>query len=204
MNPQSTIKNILCERCASWDFDHVFKGDPDFVPPGPFQDPSNRWTWDRRPLLEVRENDDCKLCQFIYQHLLTGSWETQSEKQSCELYLDYRKDWLGTWYHHQEKETVTTLSVRLLDGWDPEKGGTPLQCLKRLSLQCFHFNSNHYSQQLPNMLAGRRIDTQIDFNLVQRWIKMCNAHGPACSKQTLFGRKVSHIRLIDIDRRRLI
>jgi hypothetical protein len=51
--------------------------------------------------LEVREEDDCKLCQFIYQHLLIGSWETQSEKQSCELYLDYRKDWLGTWYHHQ-------------------------------------------------------------------------------------------------------
>ncbi|KAH8760097.1 heterokaryon incompatibility protein-domain-containing protein, partial [Hyaloscypha sp. PMI_1271] len=53
-------------------------------------------------------------------------------------------------------------------------------------------------------LAGRRIDTQIDFNLVQRWIKVCSAHGPACSKQTFFGRKVSHIRLIDIDRRRLV
>ncbi|KAE9381107.1 HET-domain-containing protein, partial [Stipitochalara longipes BDJ] len=55
------------------------------------------------------------------------------------------------------------------------------------------------------MLAVRRIGSQIDFDLVQHWIKSCNAHGEACSKQIKVGQRVSsRIRLVDVKRKRLV
>ena len=213
MASYSFNKSELCEQCASWDFDHLFKGDVDNAHlVGPLRDEGSKRTWDRRTLDAVRRNVDCRLCQFIYQLVITSSaWTEASEdgrKSSNAFILNYQKEefcsLLPSDQSYGGKEKITTLALELQDTWNRQESSPTLSYLNYPHLQCYQFRGDQNGQQSQQMLAVRRLKTQIDFELVQQWVKSCNAHGQACMKQTSFERKPAALRLIDIKGRSLV
>lgn len=214
MSSESVSKSQLCGRCASWDLGHLFRGDAnDAHMVGPFtspRSPRSQRTWDLRALNSVQHNFTCKLCQFIYGLVITSSAWTEARRinPKAQFYLNYKKEDFCSLFQipgtGMPKERITALALELLDNQNPEESSSELLYINYPSLQCYRFGQPQDGEEPQNLLEVRRLKAQVDFDLIQQWIRSCNGHGEACSNGTRFGKRASRIRLIDIHCRRLV
>ena len=174
MTSDSVNESSLCVKCAAWNLDELFEGE---AVPGHLRDSWSFDIWDCRPLDQVQRSVNCKLCRFIITIMATSSTWKKVQTAPSKLYLQYEKSDLGYRDTGSGFDRFSALSLKLVDDWDPQKCSSSFSSLDHPQLQRFQPDYSHEDQTSHGLLLGRKIEAQIDFNLVHYWITTCNSHG---------------------------
>ncbi|KAF4631178.1 hypothetical protein G7Y89_g6956 [Cudoniella acicularis] len=209
MNSDSSDISNLCERCASWDVENLFQGEPeDAYQVGPLQQEQWKNTWDRRPIEEVRQNVHYKLCQLVYSVVIASPGWKIVKASTSKLYIGYEKLQFGCRYLRDSgkiPESITILGLRVYDNWDPGQSSSTFNGLEFPKLQAFGTTSFRNTDSISKILSGRPVDNEVNFNLVRSWITCCDdLHGAYCATSAPHKQNYQNIRLIDVRRRRIV